>query len=75
MSQFIAANGWAVCSSFTIGKQLESKDPIFAPYGLRSGTRLSKLSFSGDNYEFATDTCSRFCWLLKGADDTHGNET
>jgi len=30
---------------------------------LRSGTRLSKLSFSGDNYEFATHTCK-----LQGVD-------
>ena len=34
MSQFIAANGWAVYSIFTIVKQLESKDSIFAPYGI-----------------------------------------
>ena len=31
--------------------------------GWRSGTRLSKLSFSRDNYEFATNTRQDCAWL------------
>jgi len=35
MSPFNVVNGLVVCSITTIGKQLESKDSVFAPYGLR----------------------------------------
>ena len=34
MGRFSAANGSGACSISTIGKQLESKDSVFAPYGL-----------------------------------------
>ena len=43
MSPFNVVNGLVVCSITTIGKQLESKDSVFAPYGqyFPKGTDLS----------------------------------